>query len=322
MEKIFITGVSGYIGQKLLAFLDGKPGVKKIVGIDIREPSVRPGNFTFFRKDVREPLADILSDHGIDSLVHLAYVVPPLHNKNLMEDINTGGSKNVLDSCLKAGVKQIVYTSSATAYGFHADNDNPLTEDSPLRGNDDFVYSKTKKVIEGIFSRFIKGNPGYTVAILRPSFVAGPVFDNPLARHMQKKLVLLPSVTQPFQYVHEDDLVEIIYLMLQRRVSGVFNVGADGSMAFPEMIKLLGNRMLPIPFDIMSVLNNLAWYLRLTSVSEFPSPALNMVRYPWIVSSDKLKRVLGYRYKYTTRETFLDFAQAFKKRGIESKRSR
>jgi UDP-glucose 4-epimerase len=313
MERIFISGVSGYIGQKLLAFLRAKPGVRQIVGIDIKEPSVRPGNFVFYRKDVREPLADILSDHGIDSLVHLAFVVPPLHDKNLMEDINTGGTKNILDACLKAGVKQIVYTSSATAYGFHADNDCPLTEDSPLRGNDDFVYSKTKKEIEGIFSRFSENNPGYTVATLRPSFVAGPVFDNPLARHMQNKLVLLPSVTQHFQYVHEDDLVEIIYLMLQRRVSGVFNVGADGSMAFPEMIKLLGNRMVPLPFDIMYVLNNLAWYLRLAFVSEFPSPALNMVRYPWIVSSDKLKRVLGYRYKYTTRETFLDFAQAFKK---------
>jgi len=122
----------------------------------------------------------------------------------------------------------------------------------------------------------------------------------------------LPSVTQFFQYVHEDDLVEIIYLMLQRRVSGAFNVGADGSMGFPDMISLMGNRRLPLPFDIMYALNNLAWYLHLTSISEFPSPALNMVRYPWMVSSEKLKRVLGYRYKYTTRETFLDFAKAFK----------
>jgi nucleoside-diphosphate-sugar epimerase len=47
LEKIFITGVSGYIGQKLLAYLSGKQGVQQIVGIDIREPSARPGNFVF-----------------------------------------------------------------------------------------------------------------------------------------------------------------------------------------------------------------------------------------------------------------------------------
>ncbi len=313
MENIFITGVSGYIGQKLIVVLAGKPGVKKIVGIDVREPSIKPGNSVFYKRDVREPLADILSEHAVDSIVHLAYVVSPLHDRSLMEDININGAKNILASCRKASVKQIVYTSSATAYGFHPDNDVPLTEDSPLRGNDDFTYSRTKKEIEGIFSLFVQDNPDFRVAILRPSFVAGPVFDNPLARHMKKRLVLLPAITQPFQYVHEDDLVDIIYLLLQRRVSGAFNVGADGTITFPEMISLLGNRKLSLPFDIMYALNNLTWWLRLTSVSEFPSPALNMVRYPWIVSSEKLKKTLGYRYRYTTRETFMDFAQTFKK---------
>ena len=313
MQNIFITGVSGYIGRKLLAFLDAKPDVRKSVGIDTREPSIRPGKLVFYRKDVREPVGDILLQHGVDTVVHLAYVVPPLHNKSLMEDVNIGGTRNILASCLKSPVEQIIYTSSATAYGFHADNDIPLTEDSPLRGNDDFVYSKNKKEIEGIFSRFRKDNPGYTITILRPAFVAGPVFDNPLARHMQKRFVLLPSAATPFQYVHEDDLVEIIYLLLQRRVEGIFNVGAAGTITFPEMIKLLGNIMVPLPFPVMSLLNDVAWFLRLSFISEFPSPALNMVRFPWAVSSQKLTAELGYRYKYTTRETFMDFAGAFTK---------
>jgi UDP-glucose 4-epimerase len=313
LENIFITGISGYIGQKLLAFLDGKPEVQRIVGIDTRDPSIRPGKLVFYRKDVREPLGDMLLQHSIDTVVHLAYVVPPLHNKSLMEDVNIGGAGNILASLLKSPARQILYTSSATAYGFHADNDSPLREDSPLRGNDDFVYSKNKKEIEGIFSRFSQDNPGYTVSIVRPSFVAGPVFDNPLARHMKKKFVLLPSSSTPFQYVHEDDLVEIIYLLLQRRVKGIFNVGADGTMTFAEMIKLLGNTMVPLPFAVMYLLNNAAWYLRLAFISEFPSPALNMIRFPWVVSSEKLTSELGYRYKYTTRESFQDFATAFKK---------
>ena len=66
MEKIFITGVSGYLGQKLLACLCGKQGIRQIVGIDVREPSLKSDKFMFYRKDVREPLSDILSEHGID----------------------------------------------------------------------------------------------------------------------------------------------------------------------------------------------------------------------------------------------------------------
>ncbi len=64
-----------------------------------------------------------------------------------MEDININGTKAVMDSVPKAGVGQVLYTSSTTAYGFHPDNDNTLTDVSPLRGNDDFTYSKCKRLV-------------------------------------------------------------------------------------------------------------------------------------------------------------------------------
>lgn len=125
--------------------------------------------------------------------------------------------------------------------------------------------------------------------------------------------MLLPSNTQPFQFVHEDDLVEIIYLLLENRLAGVFNVGAEGTITFNEMLKLLGNTPISIPFGLMYLLNGTAWNLRLSFITEFPSPALNMVRYPWVVSSEKLKRELNYRYKYTSREAFMDFADFVKR---------
>ena len=73
-----------------------------------------------------------------------------------MEDINVAGTRNVITACQQASVGHLLYTSSATAYGFHPDNEIPLTEDSPLRGNDDFTYSKNKKEIEFIFQDFIQ----------------------------------------------------------------------------------------------------------------------------------------------------------------------
>jgi len=312
MERVFITGASGYIATKLLSLLNDKTEVKKIVGIDIKEPSISPDKFTFYRIDVREPVEHVLKEHRIDTVVHTAYIVAPIHDIKLMEDINLNGTRNILNSCLKADVKQILYTSSATAYGFHPDNDVPLTEDSPLRGNDDFTYSKNKKEIESIFTAFILKNPQITVTIVRPSFVVGPGFNDPLARHLRKRFVLMPSKTEPFQFVHEDDLVEIIYLLLERSLAGVFNVGADGTISFDEMLKLLGNTPISIPFGSMYLLNRAAWNLRLSFITEFPSPALNMVRYPWVVSSEKLKRELNYQYKYTSKEAFVDFIRYVK----------
>jgi UDP-glucose 4-epimerase len=239
----------------------------------------------------------------------LAYVLAPIHNKGLMEDINKGGTVNVLEASSKAKVKHILYTSSTTAYGFYPDNDTPLTEDSPLRGNDEFTYAKNKKEIEGILQGFINKHHDITVTIVRPCFVVGPGFNNPMASHLQKKFVMLPSNTQPFQFVHEDDLMDIMILFIKERIEGVYNVAADGTMTFVEMIKMLGNIPIPIPWPIIYVLNNLAWYLRLSFITEYPSPAMRLMVNPWLATSEKLIRKTGYRFKYDSRGAFEDFAR-------------
>lgn len=315
MEKVFITGISGYIGSKLASRLIQIENIKEIVGIDIVQPHICHDKVIFYKRDIREPIEHILNRHTIDTVVHLAYVVAPIHHKRLMEDINVGGTRNVLEACASSGIKHLLYTSSATAYGFHADNDVPLTEDSPLRGNDDFTYSKTKKEIEAVVADYISRNHGIVVTIIRPSFVVGPGFDDPLARHLKKRIVLLPSNTQPFQFVHEDDLINIICILLQRRAGGIFNIGADGTITSDEMVKLLGNISIRLNFNLMYVLTRLAWTLRLSFVTQFPSAALNLARYHWVVTSEKLKRELGYEYKYTTKEAYRDFVRSVKGSG-------
>jgi UDP-glucose 4-epimerase len=310
MESVLVTGASGYIAQKLISALSACPDVRVIIGIDIRPPAGGAQNFHFVKLDVREPLADLFRQHQIDTVVHTAFVLPPIHDTKLMEDINVKGTRNVLFASLRAGVQQFLYTSSTTAYGFHPDNSCPLTEDSPLRGNDDLVYSKTKKEIERIFVEqdLSVSYPDTVLTILRACFVVGPAFDNPLARYLRKRFVFLPVKTQPLQYVHEDDLVRAMILLLQKRRGGVYNIAGDGLITFEEMVRLLGNTKIPLPFALMYFLNRIAWGLSLTSISEFPSPTMNMLRYPWWAENGKLKKDLGFRYQYTTRTAFRDYA--------------
>jgi len=306
--RVFVTGVSGYLGSACARRLLADDAVELVAGIDIREPGFSSPRLRFYRRDVREPVEDLLRELAVDTVVHMAYVLPPMHDQKLMEDININGTLNIMRSCREAGVKYLLYTSSTTAYGFHPDNDVPLTEESPLRGHDDFTYSKNKKELELLFQNFIRENPSMTVSILRPCFVVGPGFTNPLARYLRKKFVILPLETRPFQYVHEDDLVDIISLFLRERRGGVYNVAGDGVMPFEDMLRVLGNRLIRLPAGLLLALNSVAWKLRLRFLSEFPSPALNMVRYSWVASNEKLKRETGYRFKYTTRRAFEDFA--------------
>lgn len=312
MKRILITGVSGYIGGKVARALATHERVDTLVGIDIRAPQDPPARLTFVPHDVRTPMADLFRRHAIDTVIHAAYVLPPLHDRALMEDINVAGTRNVIAACQQAGVDHLLYTSSATAYGFHPDNEIPLTEDSPLRGNEDFTYSKNKKEIEFIFQDFIRDHKQTAVTILRPCFVVGPGFNNPLATHLKKRFVLCPSPSAPMQFVHEDDLVRVIQLGLEKRLKGVYNVGGEGTLTLKEMIQLLGNIHCPLPAAMMIPINHLAWFLRMTWLTEFPSPALNIMRYTWIVSSAKLIRDTGFRYEYNSRTAFTDFARSLK----------
>lgn len=310
MKNVFITGVSGYIGTKILQALSHHASVKHIVGIDIREPTVKSNPLTFIRQDVRDSVLDLLKTHEIDTVIHAAYVLPPGHDTKNIEETNVAGTRNIFSCARQAKVAQILYTSSTTAYGFHPDNENPLTEDSPLRGNDDFTYSKNKREIEALLAAFVRENKEICVTILRPCYVAGPGLDNPLSTHLKKPWVMLPRKTSPFQFVHEDDLVRVMVLCLEKKLAGIFNVTGKGSISFVEMVKTLGNTPLLLPDFLVRLLNGLAWHLRLTFLTEFPNSGLNLMRHSWIASSEKLIRHTHFQFDYDSTTAFKDFAAA------------
>ena len=85
--------------------------------------------------DVREYDALVQAVEGCDAMVHLAAIVTPGRgsNRQLEWEVDVGGTRNVLEACLDAGVRKLVYTSSGAAYGYHADNPAWIAEDQPLR---------------------------------------------------------------------------------------------------------------------------------------------------------------------------------------------
>lgn len=309
MKNVLITGASGYLGMKLTAALAQHSDTERIVGVDIRPPHTRFEKLVFVKQDVRAPMDEILQAHAVDTVIHAAYVLPPLHDTALMEDINLNGTRNVLAAAARANVRHLLYTSSTTAYGFHPDNPVPLTEESPLRGNDDFTYAKNKKEIEFIIKEFMADHGRMTITVLRPCFVVGPGFDNPLARYLQKRFVFLPRKTAPFQFVHEDDLANAVLLCLVKELGGVFNVAGEGTLTFGEMVGMLGNVPVYLPASLLYVANQLFWGLKIRAVTEFPSPALNMVRYPWIASSKRLVDNTGFRFLHDSRSAFESFVR-------------
>lgn len=87
---------------------------------------------------------------GVDAIIHLAFVVSPMHDKKEMYDIDVNGTRNVIEAGIEAGVKKFIITSSTMVYGAWEDNPEWLTEDSPKRGHPTYYYNKHKIMVEEV----------------------------------------------------------------------------------------------------------------------------------------------------------------------------
>lgn len=112
--NILVTGAAGYVGSVMVQRLCEKDWVNSVIGTDIKQPEFRHPKYKFEIRDIRHSMDDIFTSKKIDSVVHTAYVLPPLHDKGLMEDINKGGTRNILETSVKFRVKQIL-----SVYQFH-----------------------------------------------------------------------------------------------------------------------------------------------------------------------------------------------------------
>jgi UDP-glucose 4-epimerase len=304
--RYLITGGSGYIGTRLVELLARREDTEKVVIADVVPPkgAYRPKT-EFERVDVRDRGAvhSALERANPDVLIHLAFILNPSHDEGLMYDVDVNGTHNVLEAAAEVGIRQVLVTTSAVAYGVFPDNPEPITEDHPVRGVARFSYARDKTESDRIVQLWALQHPDVITTIVRPCIVYGPNVDNYLVRLWSKAPVVVDTgnMDSHTQFVHEDDVVEAITRLLLGRHAGQFNVSPEGLMTRRECAELLETRVIKLPVWLYRLLGKLYWRLRL---SEAPSGGIDFELYPWIVSNEKLKSTLGWTPKHTSRETF------------------
>lgn len=305
--RIAVTGASGYIGRCLISRLDATPGVESVLAIDVRPPP--PGAFgdkvTFVTHDISEPFSELLSRHNVESVVHLAYVMRPSRNQESARRVNVDGTINLLNACVAAKVTRLVYLSSTTVYGAYEDNPEILTEDAvprPLKG---YQYSTDKITAESLIGQFAHAYSEASVTILRGCPVLGPNADNYVAASFRRPILLAFNGSDPpMQFIHEDDLTEVIVRSLDRNEPGLYNVAGDGIVHWREVGNILGRPVLSLPAALLYTLTSATWAMRMQSVS--PATGLDLIRYHWNVDTAKIKNELSVTFKssYEALETF------------------
>ena len=220
--SILVTGGAGFIGSHTVVELINagyEPIILDNLSNSKRESIQRCEEITgksikFIECDIRDRagLDKVFSENKIDAVIHFAGLkaVGESCQKPLeYYDNNIGGSVILFEAMRDAGVKKIVFSSSATVYG--AENKSPLREDMP-EGKTTNPYGTTKLYIERILRDLYFSDSDWSVCLLR--------YFNPIGAHKSGKIGedpngipnnLMPYVTQvavgirPQLHVYGDD---------------------------------------------------------------------------------------------------------------------
>jgi nucleoside-diphosphate-sugar epimerase len=316
MTAIAITGVTGNFGHGLVPLLESAAGVDRIVGLARRpfEPAQRGWSKLEYREgDVRDRAGLRAAFAGTDAVAHLAFARFGHAPRETLHAINVVGTMNAFAAAAEARVRRFAFASSVAAYGFHADNPIPITEDWPARGSERWFYAREKAELELQLEAAAGEHPGLELTIFRPTIVVGPqtaatIGDAvpPALRGLVALLRLplaavpaplpVPAFPQPLQFVHEQDVGQAFLRALVHGPPGTYNLAGDGIVDGGQVVRELGLAAIPVPAAATRALA--AALVRLPR-SPAALEAAEIATHPVIVDATRAKERLGWRPRYT-----------------------
>lgn len=294
---VAVTGAAGNLGRLVVDRLLAAESVDRVVAIDRRAGNRTDARLAWVAADVRDPdLARHLA--GVDAVLHLAFIVERgSRDERTTEAVNVGGTRNVADAVVAAGVRQLVFASSVGAYGVRRENEGiALTEEAPLHGDEGFYYTRHKAITDRMLAELAAEHPEIAVARLRPTLFLGPRTDPARVASLRAPAVLHPSGPPvPVQVTHESDVVEAFLLALEREARGAYNVAANDPLPMCRWGAALGRPSIAIPRAAIAAYG-LAYRRGLVDVD--PAWVTEFSDLPLVASSEKIRRELGWTPRF------------------------
>ncbi len=287
MKSILITGGTGFLGVHLARFFVKKK--YQVTLLDTAELTAKDliGKVKIVKEDIRDFSKIEKSFKNIDFVVHAAAALPIHHDRKYILDVNVEGTRNVLKSSLKNGVKKLVFISSTAMYGVPRTLPEKETDKIYPIGH----YGESKAAAEKLCLQYEK--KGLRLNILRPKSFLGPerlgVFTIWFeAIYNNKPVFILGKGNNLYQLLEVGDLINAIESALITRISGeTFNIGAAEFGTWREnlgaLIKSAGSKskivalpVLPtqIALSILEFLNLsplVAWHYKTFPVDSYVS---------------------------------------------------
>jgi UDP-glucose 4-epimerase len=195
-DTILVTGGAGYIGSHIVVELAAAGYSPLIVdNFATSSPSVLPRlrrvsdqPIPCITGDVRDRavMKQLFAEHAVSAVIHCAGLKAVGEGEArpvAYYDNNVGGAITLAEAMAGAGVKTLVFSSSATVYG--QPDRNPVTEDAPLRAAS--VYGRTKRMVEQMLEDLASSDAEWSIGLLR--------YFNPAGAHSSAQIGEAPSAT-------------------------------------------------------------------------------------------------------------------------------
>ena len=269
MKKIAITGANGFIGKSLcktFSILN-----RSFVGIARSKNSLKnlKGINTIFVGDINSNTNWSQSLENCEVVIHCAGKAHVMDNKDNLYDyykVNTGGTKNLAEQAVQAGIKRLVFLSSIKVNGENTDKINIRKKfyynDIPAPQDD---YAKSKLEAEKALWE-ISSRTGLEVVVVRLPLVYGYGAKGNLSRLI--KLIKL-GIPLPLSIVKNqrsmigiDNLVDLLIQCIDHpKANGKTFLASDGEdLSTPQLIKIIGSSMgrkaylFPVPSFLLKIL--------------------------------------------------------------------
>lgn len=242
MQHILITGASGFIGGRIAEFLSAQHEVKLKAGVRSYKGCARIG-----RLNVPLVRCDVTDQSSVDSAVRGATHV--IHCAMSNEESIVGGTKHVMDACIRHGVEQVVYLSTGDVY---SSTSGSVAEDSEKHESGEW-YADSKRRAELICDSAEK--QGLCITRIRPGIVYGPfcyAWTNRIGvRLLQGRVGVLSSQKNGVcNAVFIDDVVEACWTFLCREGARgkAFNINGPESIRWNDYFCAFGEALgVPTP---------------------------------------------------------------------------
>src|SRR2546423_2287806 len=254
-SRVLVIGGAGFVGSHIVDQLT-REQVREIVVLDNFVRGTRE-NLRAAAKDSRVTIVEgSITDlpllrslmEGTDYVFHLAalWLYECVHQPRSALDVNVVGTYNVIETAQQAGVKKIMYSSSASVYGDAVFT--PMTEDHPF--NNRTMYGATKIAGEQFFRAFNE-QAHLDYVGLRYMNIYGPRMDykGTYVSVIMKVLdridqgqppIIFGDGSQAYDFVHVDEVARANILALKSDATDeFFNVGMGVKTTIDELVQML-----------------------------------------------------------------------------------